>query len=64
MRTAPEQMLQIIRRSRLLLAATLHGPEDWQGLGELLQATGLSAAEIMLRKKDPALRAMAEKLTR
>jgi len=49
MRTAPEQMLQIIRRNRLLLAATLHGTEDWQGLGELLQATGLNAAEIMLR---------------
>jgi 2-dehydro-3-deoxyphosphogluconate aldolase/(4S)-4-hydroxy-2-oxoglutarate aldolase len=49
MNTSAEQMLQIIRRSRLLLAATLHGSEDWQGLGELLQATGLDAAEIMLR---------------
>jgi len=32
--------------------------------GDIPNKDGVTAAEIMLRKKDPALRAMAEKLTR
>ena len=32
-----------------MLAVTLHAAEDWQGLGELLEASQLTAVEIMLR---------------
>lgn len=47
--SAAERMLQILRQNPLLLAVTLHGPDDWRGLGELLEAAQLKAVEIMLR---------------
>lgn len=46
---APDRMLQILRNSRLLLAVTLHGPDDWQGLGGLLERAGIDGVEVMLR---------------
>jgi 2-dehydro-3-deoxyphosphogluconate aldolase/(4S)-4-hydroxy-2-oxoglutarate aldolase len=46
---AAASMLDILRHNRLMLAVTLHAAEDWQGLGELLEASQLSAVEIMLR---------------
>lgn len=46
---AADRMLDILRKNRLLLAVTLRAAEDWQGLGELLEASQLQAVEIMLR---------------
>ena len=46
---AAERMLDIVRECRLLLAVTLHRPDDWQGLGLLLEQTGIPAVEVMLR---------------
>ncbi len=46
---AADRMLDILRHNRLMLAVTLHAAEDWQGLGELLEASQLQAVEIMLR---------------
>ncbi len=46
---AADRMLDILRQNRLMLAVTLHAAEDWQGLGELLEACQLQAVEIMLR---------------
>jgi 2-dehydro-3-deoxyphosphogluconate aldolase/(4S)-4-hydroxy-2-oxoglutarate aldolase len=43
------RMLDILRQNRLMLAVTLQAAEDWQGLGELLEASQLQAVEIMLR---------------
>jgi 2-dehydro-3-deoxyphosphogluconate aldolase/(4S)-4-hydroxy-2-oxoglutarate aldolase len=46
---AADRMLDILRHNRLMLAVTLRAAEDWQGLGELLEASQLRAVEIMLR---------------
>lgn len=49
--SASEHMLNILRECRLLLAVTLHGPDDWQGLGELLEQSSICGVEIMLRSE-------------
>jgi 2-dehydro-3-deoxyphosphogluconate aldolase/(4S)-4-hydroxy-2-oxoglutarate aldolase len=46
---ASDRMLEILRQNRLMLAVTLRAAEDWQGLGELLEASQLHAVEVMLR---------------
>jgi 2-dehydro-3-deoxyphosphogluconate aldolase/(4S)-4-hydroxy-2-oxoglutarate aldolase len=46
---AADRMQGILKQNRLLLAVTLRASEDWQGLGELLEASQLQAVEIMLR---------------
>lgn len=47
--SAAQRMLAILQKTRFLASVTLQEPDDWRGLGQIIEEGGLGGIEILLR---------------